>query len=64
MRFLARFIGLIALAGAFAAVVVDGARSIADVRNAVSAEFEPVELSAVAEYIDLLAKAGAVSFKP
>jgi hypothetical protein len=29
MRFLARFIGLIALAGAFAAVVVDGARSIA-----------------------------------
>jgi hypothetical protein len=43
---------------------IDGARSIADIRNAVSAEFEPVELSAVAEYIDLLARAGAVSFKP
>ncbi len=43
---------------------IDGARSIADIRNAVSAEFEPIELSAVAEYIDLLARAGAVSFKP
>ncbi len=29
MRFLARFIGLMALAGAFAAAVIDGARSIA-----------------------------------
>jgi hypothetical protein len=29
MRFLARFIGLLALAGAFAAAVIDGARSIA-----------------------------------
>jgi hypothetical protein len=29
MRFLARIIGLIALAGAFAAAVIDGARSIA-----------------------------------
>ena len=29
MRILARFIGLIALAGAFAAAVIDGARSIA-----------------------------------
>ena len=29
MRFLARFIGLIALAGAFAAAVIDGARWIA-----------------------------------
>jgi hypothetical protein len=29
MRFLARFIGLVALAGAFAAAVIDGARSIA-----------------------------------
>jgi aminopeptidase YwaD len=42
---------------------IDGARSIADVRNAVSAEFEPIELSAVAEYIELLARAGAITFK-
>lgn len=32
MRFLARFIGLLLAAGAFVAVVVDGARSIADSR--------------------------------
>jgi hypothetical protein len=42
---------------------IDGSRSIADIRNAVSAEFEPVELSSVAEYIDLLARAGAITFK-
>jgi hypothetical protein len=42
---------------------IDGSRSIADIRNAVSAEFEPLELSAVAEYIDLLARAGAITFK-
>jgi aminopeptidase YwaD len=43
---------------------IDGARSIGEIRDAVSAEFEPIELSAVAEYVDLLAKAGAVGFKP
>jgi hypothetical protein len=43
---------------------IDGTRSIGDIRNAVSAEFEPVALAAVAEYIELLAKAGAVTFKP
>ena len=32
--------------------------------GAVSAEYAPIALSIVAEYIDLLAKAGAVSFKP
>jgi hypothetical protein len=42
---------------------IDGSRSIADIRNAVSAEFDPVELSAVAEYVDLLARAGAITFK-
>jgi hypothetical protein len=42
---------------------VDGARTIGEIRDAVSAEFEPLELKAVAEYIDLLAKAGAVSYR-
>jgi aminopeptidase YwaD len=43
---------------------VDGTRSVGEIRDAVSAEFSPVDLRDVAEYIDLLAKAGAVSFKP
>jgi hypothetical protein len=42
---------------------IDGTRSVSDIRNAVSAEFDPIELKAVAEYLDLLAKAGAVTFK-
>jgi hypothetical protein len=42
---------------------IDGTRSVGEIRDAVSAEFEPVELAAVAEYIDLLAAAGAVTFK-
>ena len=42
---------------------VDGARTVSEIRDAVSAEFEPLDLSAVAEYLDLLARAGAVSFK-
>jgi hypothetical protein len=42
---------------------VDGVRTIGEIRDAVSAEFEPLELKAVAEYVDLLAKAGAVSFR-
>src|SRR4051812_38633019 len=43
---------------------VDGIRTVSGIRDAVSAEFEPLELKAVAEYLDLLARAGAVSFKP
>jgi len=42
---------------------VDGTRTVSEIRDAVSAEFEPLELKAVAEYLDLLARAGAVSFK-
>jgi len=42
---------------------IDGTRTIRQIRDAVSAEFEPVDLAAVAEYVDLLAKAGAVTFK-
>jgi hypothetical protein len=36
---------------------------VSEIRDAVSAEFEPLQLQAVAEYLDLLARAGAVSFK-
>jgi aminopeptidase YwaD len=42
---------------------IDGARTVSEIRDAVSAEFEPLELGAVAEYLDVLAKAGAVSFR-
>ena len=43
---------------------IDGHRTVSEIRDAVSAEFEPLELAAVAEYLDLLAQAGAVSFRP
>jgi hypothetical protein len=42
---------------------IDGTRTVRQIRDAVSAEFEPVDLTAVAEYVDLLARAGAVTFK-
>jgi hypothetical protein len=42
---------------------VDGTRTVAEIRDAVSAEFEPVDLAAVSEYLDLLARAGAITFR-
>jgi hypothetical protein len=42
---------------------VDGTRTVAEIRDAVSAEFEPVDLAAVAEYLDVLAHAGAITFR-
>ncbi len=42
---------------------VDGKRSITEVRNAVSAEYVPVSLNAVEEYMRVLEKAGVVSMK-
>jgi len=42
---------------------VDGTRTVSEIRDAVGAEFEPVALAAVAEYLDLLARAGAITFK-
>jgi aminopeptidase YwaD len=42
---------------------IDGVRSVGEIRDAVSAEFEPLDLKAVAEYIELLAKVGAVTFR-
>jgi hypothetical protein len=42
---------------------MDGQRTVSGIRDAVSAEFAPVELSAVAGYVELLVRAGAVTFK-
>jgi len=42
---------------------VDGRRTVSEIRDAVSAEFEPIPLSAVAEYLDVLARAGAITYK-
>ncbi len=42
---------------------IDGVRSAAEIRDAVSAEFEPIDPKAVSEYLDVLAKAGAVTFR-
>ncbi len=43
---------------------VDGTRSVGEIRDAVSAEFAPIDLAAVREYFDVLAKAGAISYGP
>ena len=56
MRFLARFIGLMALAGAFAAAVIDGARSIAD------GSFAPTSSGAALYWISPKALAGLQAF--
>src|SRR5262249_62409896 len=42
---------------------IDGTRTVRQIRDAVSAEFEPIDLAAVAEYIDVLTRAGAVSIR-
>jgi aminopeptidase YwaD len=42
---------------------IDGARSVDEIRDAVSAEFEPIDPRAVSEYLDVLARAGAVTFR-
>jgi hypothetical protein len=40
---------------------IDGRRTVSDIRDAVSAEFGPIETKVVAEYLDLLARIGAVT---
>jgi len=40
---------------------INGKNSILDIRNAISAEFEPVPVDWIKEYVDLLAKAGIVN---
>jgi aminopeptidase YwaD len=42
---------------------VDGQRTVEEIRAAVSAEFEPIETRIVAEYLDLLARLGAIRYK-
>lgn len=42
---------------------IDGKRSISDIRDAVSAEFGPIALPVVVDYVERLAKAGAVAIK-
>jgi len=41
----------------------DGRRSVAEIRDAVSAELDPVSIEAVTEYLELLARAGVVRFR-
>jgi len=42
---------------------IDGKRTISDIRDAVMAEFGAVQLPAVVQYLEALAKAGAISIK-
>jgi hypothetical protein len=56
MRFLARFIGLIALAGAFAAAVIDGARWV------VNGTFAPTSTGAALYWLSPKALVGAQNF--
>lgn len=41
---------------------IDGARTVSDIRDAVSAEFGPIDVKVVAEYLDLLVRIGAVTW--
>jgi aminopeptidase YwaD len=42
---------------------IDGKRTVADIRNALSAEFGPIELKVVARYVEDLVKVGVVKWK-
>lgn len=42
---------------------IDGKRTVSDIRDAVMAEFGPVGLAAVVQYLEALAKAGSVTLK-
>ena len=44
--------------------LADGKRSISEIRDVLTGRYAPVPLSAIAEYFDLLAKAGAVTLAP
>ncbi len=41
----------------------DGRRTVAEIRDAVSAELDPVSIEAVIEYLEVLARAGVVRFR-
>ncbi len=40
---------------------IDGSRTVSDIRDAVSAEFGPIDVQVVAEYLELLAKIQAIT---
>jgi hypothetical protein len=42
---------------------VDGRRSVAEIRDLLTGRYEPVPVAEVAEYLDLLARAGVVSWR-
>jgi aminopeptidase YwaD len=42
---------------------MDGVRTVGEIRDAVSAELGPIDVKAVSEYVDVLARAGAVTFR-
>jgi hypothetical protein len=44
--------------------LVDGKRSVSEIRDVLAGRYEPVPLAEVAEYLDRLARAGAVRFGP
>jgi len=44
--------------------LVDGKRSVAEIRDLLAGRYVPVPLAEVAEWFDLLAKAGVVRFRP
>ena len=41
----------------------DGRRTVAEIRDAVSAELDPISIEAVSEYLEVLARAGVVRFR-
>jgi hypothetical protein len=43
--------------------LIDGKRSVSDIRDALSGRYAPVPASVLAEYFELLARAGAISFR-
>ncbi len=43
--------------------LADGKRSVSEIRDALTGRYAAVPVSAVAEYFELLARAGAVSFR-
>ena len=43
--------------------LVDGKRSVGDIRDLLTGRYTPVPLAEVAEWLDLLARAGVVKFR-
>ena len=42
---------------------IDGKRSVGEIRNAVSAEYGPLPINLVADYLDACAEAGVIQWK-